>query len=310
MASMTEVHSATEHRSPLDCEERRKLARDLYNDNGAPTTAALQRLMSEHGIEVGRTSVYRYIVDGKTRYVRRDVPRLERRNMDDRLYWARLVASNRWLFNRLVWSDEKLFTFHRGNRGSKVLWTDNPSDPNRVRPQDGNNAVKMMLFGVYCQVRTTEGQVMTMGDACVVPYGSDGTVTGLVYQRVLRLFVQPFMDLIGPDYILLEDNASAHRACGHLVMPFRRVHHGTYPAHSPDFNAIERLWAHVQVAALAKVNRNPAIVDDTHALTQLLVQTFMERAHDPGPGKRIIKGTWENYCYAAAHDGEQNPHST
>jgi hypothetical protein len=73
-----------------------------------------------------------------------------------------------------------------------------------------------MLFGVFCQLQVTNGRVMTMGDACVVPYGSDGTVTGLVSQRVLRLCDQPFMELIGGDCILLEDFASAHRACGHL----------------------------------------------------------------------------------------------
>jgi arginine repressor len=105
---MSDLRIATKYRSKKQCESRQILVRQIYVEHHAPTTTWLVEHLEEMGCPVSRTTVYRYIVADHNRYVRRNVPRLIRQNREERQVWATTVANNRWLFNRLVWSDEKL----------------------------------------------------------------------------------------------------------------------------------------------------------------------------------------------------------
>ncbi|GBM58914.1 hypothetical protein AVEN_80714-1 [Araneus ventricosus] len=71
-----------------------------------------------------------------------------------------------------------------------------------------------------------------------------GTVTGVRYRdEILEPYVRLFRGAVGPEFILMGDNARPHRAL--LVEEFlesediRRV---DWPVRSPDHNPIEHVW--------------------------------------------------------------------
>ena len=119
------------------------------------------------------------------------------------------------------------------------------------------------------------------------------------------------MSLLPPGpRILLEDNASCHRSCRDIVCPFDRVEHGRYPSHSPDFNAIERLWVGTdsmvrkRLACLASVNDQR--VYQRPYLARLIAKSFRNACELPAAAM-ALQWAWENVRFAANNDGRQRP---
>ena len=159
--------------------------------------------------------------------------------------------------------------------------------------------MSIMVFGVFAAVGSRR-----YGELCIVPTGSDGSTDARTYHQVLMDFVDPFMATLPEGYFLVEDNASCHRGTGVYPMPFGRLKHGQYPAHSPDFNAIERLWAATEASVKAAIwNEGPLTVLQARAAICTAFQAMVQ-----GPaGERAIEWAWNNVVYGAANNGEQRP---
>ena len=72
----------------------------------------------------------------------------------------------------------------------------------------------------------------------------NGTLTALRYvNEILDVYVRPYAGAVGENFILMDDNARAHRAriTGHYLEQATIVRM-EWPARSPDLNPIEHAW--------------------------------------------------------------------
>ncbi|GBM93146.1 hypothetical protein AVEN_27385-1 [Araneus ventricosus] len=85
-----------------------------------------------------------------------------------------------------------------------------------------------------------------------------GTVTGVRYRdEILEPYVRLFRGAVGPEFILMDDNARPHRASRiffHEFLESGDIRRMDWPARSPYLNPIQHVW---DVLGRAIATRNP-----------------------------------------------------
>ena len=81
-----------------------------------------------------------------------------------------------------------------------------------------------------------------------------GMMTGVRYRdEILDIYVRPYAGAVGPQFILMDDNARPHRArVVEMYLQQKTIVRMDCPACSPDLNPIEHVWNMLQVAILRR----------------------------------------------------------
>ena len=86
--------------------------------------------------------------------------------------------------------------------------------------------------------------------------------TALRYvNEILDVYVRPYAGAVGENFILMDDNARAHRAhITDLYLEQATIVRMEWPARSPDLNPIEHAWDMLQTAVSSRRPVQPASV--------------------------------------------------
>ena len=100
----------------------------------------------------------------------------------------------------------------------------------------------------------------------------NGTLNGLRYRdEILDVYVRPYPGAIGPNFILMDDNARPHRArVVNEYLQNETIERMDWPARSPDLNPIEHAWDMLQTAISAR----PVQARNIEELRQALIQEW------------------------------------
>nr|KAG5707944.1 hypothetical protein BaRGS_031675 [Batillaria attramentaria] len=95
----------------------------------------------------------------------------------------------------------------------------------------------------------------------------NGTLTAIRYRdEILDPVVRPYTGAIGPEFILMDDNARPHTA--RIVDQYLEEESMEWPARSPDLNPVEHVWDMIGRAVHARVNPTRTLVQLGQALQQ------------------------------------------
>lgn len=167
--------------------------------------------------------------------VSRKLPYVSKVNLAKRMaFYEQNVLKDPSYWNRVLWTDESMIRI-RHSHGRAYVWR-------RVGEE----------FSFACARPTSQSfQQGIMVWSCISSYGVgkivllEGRVTAVVYRKLLEEVIVPEgRRLIGPDFVLQQDNAPIHRA--KLVDQYleeNQIDHLKWPPQSPDLSPIENMWA-------------------------------------------------------------------
>ncbi|GBM57215.1 Glutathione S-transferase 1, isoform C [Araneus ventricosus] len=152
-----------------------------------------------------------------------------------RLAWCREYRD--WSMDQwatVLFTDESRFSLNTNSRRT-FIWRELGTRylPSNVREIDHYGGGGLMVWaGIMLDGRTP------------LHVFERGTVTGVRYRdEILEPYVRLFRGAVGPEFILMDDNARPHRAL--LVDEFLEsedIRRMDSPARSPDLNPIELIW--------------------------------------------------------------------
>ncbi|GBL87031.1 Transposable element Tcb2 transposase [Araneus ventricosus] len=210
-----------------------QLSRDLYAATGTRVSrVTVSKRPHETGLFARRPAVC--------------VP-LTSTNRRVRLAWCR--EHRDWSMDQwatVFFTDESRFSLNTDSRRT-FIWREPGTRylPSNVREIDHYDGGDLMVWaGIMLDGRTP------------LHVFERGTVTGVRYRdEILEPYVRLFRGAVGPEFILMDDNARPHRAL--LVDEFLEsedIRRMDWPARSQDLNPIEHVW---DVLGRAIATRNP-----------------------------------------------------
>lgn len=163
----------------------------------------------------------------------------------ERLRWARQHVT--WTLNDwtpVLFTDESRFCVDFTDRRSRVWRRPNERfAPVCVAEHDRYGRGSVMVWAGISMRGKTDMHVI-----------ENGTLTAERYiNEILDVYVRPYAGAVGPDFILMDDNARPHRArITNQYLEAETIVRMEWPARSPDLNPIEHVWDMLQTAISAR----------------------------------------------------------
>lgn len=233
--------------------------------------------------------------DGITARVAVSAPHLTREHRVARLRFAREHVNwdiDDWA--NVLFTDESRFCFYTSDRRIPVYRRDGERYSQcNIRPSRNFGGGSVMLWGGISLRGRTELVVV-----------NQGTMTADRYIRdILEEHVVPYAPFVGPDFILMHDNARPHVArvvrayldeVGIFVLD--------WPASSPDMNPIEHVWDYLyrrvrarNVAPADLQQLQDALIEEWEALEQDYLQSLIQSM--PDRMQAVIRARGRNTRY-------------
>ena len=261
----------------------------LYKPDVTGSTTLCSELQNATGVRLSTQTIRNQLHEAglRSRQPAIGIP-LTRHHVQERLEWARdhvTWALNDW--TTILFTDESMFCVDLTDRRARVWRMRNERFAEVcicIAEHDRYGGGSVMVWaGISAQGKT---------DLHVI---DNGTLTAERYvNEILDVHVRPYAGAIGPDSILMDDNARAHTCRARITNRYLEqaaIVQLDWPARSPDLNPIEHAWDMLQ-KAISSRQVQPATVRE---LREALIE---EWAQLPQHKLRRRIGSMRRQCQA------------